>query len=354
MVEGLVLRNELFELTVSHSTGGIQSLKTHRDRSTRVSQRLVFHEAHGPDWRRSHADSDPPALDTQMIAERVEVSQNDTLVGEITSHGRLLDTSSELLARFTQKVRTARGLPAVIVDVELLPERLPHGDIWRSYFGSRLAWKDETLSMRRGHEWRARHAIRQCIESPEWVELSDGVETITCFACGLPFHRRAADTWLDTLLVVAGEERRRFQFALALDEPQPAKAALVLQTCCAPPLAALPSAPSAPQGWLLHVGAKNVLITHIEPLGVEDISGADHFRVGGVSDAAPAAPCGLRLRLLETEGRETQSSVAAFRSLAHARITDFRGNQAAVLSVADGRAQFDIGPYCWIQIEAEW
>ena len=84
----------------------------------------------------------------------------------------------------------------------------------------------------------------------------------------------------------------------------------------------------------MHVGAKNVLSTHIEPL------------------AEPAS--GIRVRLLETEGRDTQTTLAAFRPFTAAWSSDFRGNRTDVLSLADGRAQIDIGPHGWVQIEAEW
>jgi hypothetical protein len=96
----------------------------------------------------------------------------------------------------------------------------------------------------------------------------------------------------------------------------------------------LPSAPSSATGWFLHVGASNVLLTHIEPL------------------AAPQA--GVRVRVLEIEGRETLTTLAAFRPIRAARRTDFRGQPAGVLSVRDGRVEFDIGAHRWIQLEAEW
>src|SRR4029078_13349412 len=49
IADGLTLLTERFELTVSKKTGGIQSLRTLRDRNTRVSQRLVFHHQTGAD-----------------------------------------------------------------------------------------------------------------------------------------------------------------------------------------------------------------------------------------------------------------------------------------------------------------
>ncbi|HWL73597.1 MAG TPA: hypothetical protein VNQ74_06980, partial [Burkholderiaceae bacterium] len=91
LAEDRTLRNERVELTVSNKTGGIQSLRTHRDRGTRVSQRLVFHDETGA------------AQDLQMVADRVEISRNDEWIGEITSTGRLLGAKNKVLARFTQR-----------------------------------------------------------------------------------------------------------------------------------------------------------------------------------------------------------------------------------------------------------
>jgi alpha-mannosidase len=323
LAEDLTLRNELFELNISPKTGGIQSLRTHRDRATRVSQRLVFHNQTGDSINES-----------QMVADQVSVSRNDELVGEITATGRVLDGRKEVLARFTQQTRVARGLAPVIIDVELVPQQMPSGDLWRSYFASRLAWADDSLTVRFGEQWTARETEREQIVSPEWIDIDELSGRITCYALGLPYHRRAASNWLDTLLIAEGETRRRFQFAIGVDQPYPTRAAIAALTAGHPTLAELPGAERAPRGWFLHLPAKNTLLTCVEPL------------------VEPAT--GVRLRILETEGRETRTMLAGFRPFRAARTTDFRGNAIEVLSVSHGSVQFDIGPYGWIQIEAEW
>jgi alpha-mannosidase len=323
MAEDRILRNERLEVTISEATGGIQSVRTYHDRSTRISQRLVFH--------RGRIAS---PQDSQMISEHIRVTRNDALFGEIESTGRLLDSAGEPLAGFTQRVRIARGMPAVFVDVSLEPQRLPDGDLWRSYYASRLACADDAITVRRGGHWMAHETGRERIETPEWVEITDTTGQITCLAFGLPYHRRASPSWLDTLFVVAGEERRQFQFALAVDEAYPCRAALGLATSGQAPLMTLPNDPPASRGWFLHIGARNVVATHLERL------------------AGP--PEKLRLRVLETEGRATTTTLTAFGDFTAAQITDFRGNSTAVLSVNDGHVEFDLEPHGWIQIEAEW
>jgi alpha-mannosidase len=323
LADGRTLRNERLEVTISESTGGIQSVRMHRDRGTRSSQRLVFYQGSG------YSPSQ-----TQMVADEVQITRNDTMIGEIESRGRLLDSAGEVLASFRQCVRITRGLPAVIVEVELEPKRLPEGDVWRSYFASRLAWSDEAISVRRGLQWMGRETAGERIESPEWVEINDGIGTVTCFGLGLAFHRRSSPTWLDTLLLVAGEEMRRFQFAIAVDEAYPTQTALGLLTAGQGSAIQLPVPPPSSRGWFLHVGARNIVVTHIESLALESKA--------------------TRLRLLETEGRDSQTTLTAFRPFSAARTTDFLGNSTGVLSVNDGRVEFDIGAHRWIQIEAEW
>jgi alpha-mannosidase len=326
LADGHKLQNEFLELTVSVATGGIQSLRTHRDRNTRVSQRLIYYK-----HRRGR---DLPTLDTKMIAEHIEITRNDGVLGEITSRGQLLDAADELLARFTQTVRLARGMHAVIVDIQLEPLQPPEGELWNAYFASRLAWSDEAVSFRRGVQWQAHETGRERIESPEFVEISNGVGKIVCFALGLPFHRRPSTTWLDTLLCVAGESRRQFQFALGLDCTYPVQAVLALLTADSACKTTLPYKLPHSHGWFLHVGARNLLVTHLELL--------------------PGERTGICCRILETEGRQVETTLAAYRPFHAARTTDFRANDNEVLSIVDGQVQFTVGPHRWIQIEAEW
>ncbi|HEY3395564.1 MAG TPA: hypothetical protein VGK58_22880 [Lacipirellulaceae bacterium] len=333
LVEGHTLRNESLELTVSAATGGIQSLRTHRDRGTRVSQRLVYQKS-GASRRQSTLERGGANLDTQMIADQLEIGRNDSVVGEIISYGRILDASGELLARFTQTARLVRTLPAAILDIQLDCMKLPTGERWNSYFASRLAWSDEAVTFRRGVQWTARDVARQRIVSPEWIEVSSGEQNIVCLALGLPYHRQAAPTWLDTLLVTEDEDRRQFQIAIALDSMYPTQAALALATAGRPTLAMLPGPLPASRGWFLHVSARNVLLTYCEPLGPER--------------------AGISCRLLETEGRHAEATISAFRPFRSAQTTDFRGNAKSLLSVVDGRVVLDVAPHRWIQFEAEW
>lgn len=334
LLEGHTLRNEHIELTVSDTTGGIQSLRAYRDRRTRVSQRLVMVRDDGFRTLRHAIEDGPPKVETQMVADRVDTAYAGDVFGEIASQGRLLDATGDLLGQFTQRVRVMRGLPVAVVEVEVSPEVLLVGDLWRSYFASRIAWLDEAVSLRSGANWVARDVQGERIESSEWVDISNGTDLITCFGLGLPYHRLAGPTWLDTLLAVPGEKRRRFQFAVGLDCTYPLHAAVSLLASGSAEAVDLPYRLPQPRGWFLHLGARNVLMTHLQPLD----NGQN----------------GVRCRLLETEGRGVATTLEAFRPIRTARITDFRGHGGEVLSVVDGVAQLEIGPRRWRQVEVEW
>jgi hypothetical protein len=270
-----------------------------------------------------------------MLADRVAISRNDDYVGEITSNGRLVDATGAELALFEQRTRVARGLPMAIVAVRLTPNYMPEGDCWNSYFASRLVWRDEAITVRCGVDWTARETTRRRIESPEWIEISDAVGPITCFALGLPYHRLASDNWLDTLLFTAGESRHEFQFAIGLGCHYPAQSALALATTGRSAAVSLHVPPGAARGWFLHVSAKNIIVTHLESL-----DDPEHKRV--------------QLRLLETEGREAVATVSAFLAFKSGRRTNFQGQTIEKLKTTDGKFEVEIGPYQWVQIEAEW
>ncbi len=334
LAQGRTLRNEFLEVVVSESTGGLQSVRTYRDRHTRVSQRLVMHDRRLPRRTGGGVTPDERELETTMVADRVEVGRNDAVAGEIVARGRLLDVDQQLLAEFGQTSRIVRGFPVVIVDVWLRSKLPPEGDIWRSYVASRLAWREEAVTLSHGVDWTARETAQSHIESPEWVDIADAGGHITSFGLGLPLHRLAGTTWLDTLLPVAGGSAERFQFAIGIDCGQPTQTALALLTAGRSSVTTFPSQPASPTGWFFHVGAKHVLITHLQRL------------------AAPRD--GVRLRLLETKGQAVRTSLSAYRPFRVARRTDFRGELVESLTLADGGVPFEIGAHGWIQIEAEW
>jgi alpha-mannosidase len=135
--------------------------------------------------------------------------------------------------------------------------------------------------------------------------------------------------------VVRGETARRFRLGVGLDLSYPAPAALDF---LAPRTMALEKAipPSARSGWLFHLDARNVIVTHWEPV------------------VAEGRVVGFRARLLETEGRRVTAALRCFRPVGSAERIDFGHQPPSELSVADDQIKMDLGPYQFTQIEARW
>jgi alpha-mannosidase len=87
-------------------------------------------------------------------------------------------------------------------------------------------------------------------------------QTLIC-AEGFAYHRRVGERFLDTLLLVQGETRRRFVLHLGLDVPAPvsgARARLIQPTL----LNVVPKGTSPPIGWLVHAAPKDLLVTQLQ------------------------------------------------------------------------------------------
>ena len=190
------------------------------------------------------------------------------------------------------------------------------------------------MTLRRGEQWGARDTTRDEIESPEWVEVDDVIGAVACFSLGLPYHRRSAPICSIRCSSFLARSGGDFSSRLGSKSPALQKWRWQLLTAGQPCNAVVPWQLTSPRGWMLHVAAKNSLVTHLEPL------------------SEPSG--GVRMRLLETEGRETRTAITAYKPFAAARLTDFRGNQLEVLSVNNGRVEVELGPHRWLQIEAEW
>lgn len=327
-----VLTNDLFEVTVSPKTGGIQSLFHFGQRGNRLSQQLALRFGKGAE----------PEYST-MQAEEVRIVRSTTTVGEIASRGVLLNGEGKRVAGFRQTARMLAGSRVLDLAFELDIDEEPRADPWNSYYAARFAWPDETTELWRGVAMQRQKTELQRFEAPEYVQLDSGSGILSMLTGGLPYHRRSDARMLDTLLVVRGESARRFQLAIGVDLPQVAASAIewlspktVLLTSGSPP--------SAPSGWFFHVGAKNLVATHWEPLLEEPA--ADSQPTGRIR--------GFRVRLLETGGLSGRTSLRTFRPVAAARQVDFLGQTLLTLGVEGDKISVDYGAAEWIEIEALW
>ncbi|MCA9101726.1 MAG: hypothetical protein KDA63_11275 [Planctomycetales bacterium] len=363
--DGYRLANEHLTVVIDQHTGGIRSLRGRRDRSNRLSQQLALREPPGPAepgsvWR----DPDEAAFYSVMVADEITVTSSGPAVGEIVARGRLVDHEGHRLAGFAQTVSLARGSQVMHVDVELACDTLPTADPWNAYYASRWAWDDPGAELLRSVGLGRFTTEARRIEAPHFIEINESPRPVTLLSGGLPYHRRCGMRMLDTLLVVAGEQQRRFRLAVGVDLAHPAREAmaLVAPSCWTRdqqgPLAA------GPVGWFFHVDAKNVVATHWEPINAvptaNDISVEKEKSVGDEAAAGdPSRPprsdiVGFRVRLLETEGRSGQVTLQAYRAIAAAQQVDFRGEVLAECTVRDGAAVVETTRYEWVLLEVFW
>jgi alpha-mannosidase len=351
MAEECLLRNDLFEVLINPTTGGLQSIHEYRARGNRMSQQLAYRFGSSEKGRRSDSeDSDEPSEYSTMAADSVETTIATEALGEIVARGRLLDGRDATLATFRQTYRLWRGSRVLLIDVELEPIQEPRHEAWSSYYAARFAWGDETASL-----WRGVHQARQAAESkrfeaPHYIEIESTPELpavverfrgtpptrrTIILTGGLPYHRRSDDRMLDTLLIVRGERQRKFRLGVGIDLTHPIHDAMQL---LAPDTLAFERAPPATgdSGWLLHIDAKNVVATSWEPL----------FEQGSIT--------GFRARLLETAGRPARFALSCFRDLGSARQLDFQGQPLAECQVTEGKVQLEMSAGEWTEVEARW
>ncbi|MHC4176760.1 MAG: hypothetical protein ACYSWU_04595, partial [Planctomycetota bacterium] len=94
--------------------------------------------------------------------------------------------------------------------------------------------------------------------------------------------------------------------------------------------------PPAASGWLFHLDARNVLATHWEPLSSDG-------RVEGV-----------RVRLLETDGRKARLNLRCFRPVRSAQKILPGDALPDELPVKTDQVTVDLGPHEWVELEAHF
>lgn len=378
IADELVLRNEHFSVTISPSTGGIQSIHDFQHRGNRLSQRLALRtpgEAPRPGelWR----DPDETAVYTAMVADSVSIVSSSPVMGEIVSTGGLVDAEGKRLATFRQSVQLWQGSRVVRLHIEIDPLEPLRSDPWNSYIAARFAWNDATAEL-----YRSVHGARQItnarrIESPEFLDMETDGGTITLLAGGHPYHRRVGDRTIDTLLIVRGETARQFTLGIGIDVAHPHVAAHEL---LAPPLL-LPDHSLPPTvaetGWLFHLDTRSVMATHWEaidePAVPNERNAASEAASGEASTGAAGTPpdvipirsatalpstsswpSGFRVRLFDAAGRGGRVLLRTPWPVGMARQTNFLGETLSELSPDGDKIPINFGPHEWLQIEAWW
>ncbi len=336
LAEENVLRNEFFEAIINPITGTLGALHEYGKRGNRLSQQLAL-RLPGPAQKPGDTfrDPDETAVYSVMAADSVEVTAATPALGEITCLGRLLDREGKTLAGFVQKYRVIRGSRVLQIQIGLDPQEQPRADPWNSYYCARFAWPDPSAELFRSlHQTRVPVGGKQ-FEAPHYIDLVTLKNNTTIFTGGLPFHRRHDARMLDSLLITRHERERKFTLGIGVDVKYPLTEAIALLT--GPAIVEQAPCPhSGTTGWLVHVDARNVLVTSCQPL-------IENGRVAG-----------LQLRLLETEGRPAKAALRTFRALAGGQVVNYQGTSLRELDAEEGKVKVELSPHEWIWVTARF
>jgi alpha-mannosidase len=331
------LVNELCEVTIHPETGGIRSIRDLHARGNRLSQQIAMRLSNPVPmpaglWR----DPDEGIIYSQMIADSIEITSGSSVLGEITSRGRLAHSSGRELATFVQRARLPAGRASIEIDIELSPHDEPSADAWSSYYACRFAWQEELCEIRRSVHGASFATDLKRLEAPDFIEIVGTKARTAILTGGLPYHQRIGPRMLDTLLVVHGETARHFRLGIALEHAQPWQAAEELTAPSTVVAGPQPMPGGAASGWLFHLDARHVTATHWQAL-------VEEGRVVGFST-----------RLLELAGHGGSVTLRTYRDVAFAHRTTLTGERAEELPVDGDRIRTEMSGHEWVQLEVRW
>jgi hypothetical protein len=318
LAEGLIVRNEYLEVELDPVTGGMKGIRDTRTQVSRLGQQLIYNPG------------------SRMEAQKIQVTQNGSAVGEIISEGMLFNEQNEELATFKQRFRTWLTRPVVELRIEIHPTHLPTGYPWHAYYGSRFAWRDERTAIFRGINGTGTLTNHTRPQSPDYIELRMGRSNTTIFPGGLPFHQRQGSRMLDVLLIPEGEQGRVFDLTIALDRENLMQTAMGIVTST-PTIETSKGAPHiGPSGWLFHIDAPNLLLTSLRPYSV----------AGGPSRAILA-------QLLETTSFAGNASIRCVRNPVRGALLESSGMAMVELNTQDDSVSLDFsgGDLVRVQID---
>lgn len=265
LAEDGLLRNELFEVILSSSTGGIADVRFHGQRANRVSQQVAF-RYESPKTVPATESTDEystPWAATRCDSLRILSAGPWTAAMEsrCTIHDVIEGTD---LFRFRQVTTVERTVPRITVDITVDPEfgHSVTGNPWMTYLACRFAWDNEAAAISRTQLGQLCGFQGERFEAPDFIEIADEDHRLLILSHGRPYHRRSGHRMLDSLLVVEGQPLPAdgFRFTIAFDEPHPQRVAADLSQ---PLITEEVSSAASTSAWILGCTAKNVQIARI-------------------------------------------------------------------------------------------
>ena len=326
-VRDRVLRNESLVVEIDEATGGIRGIRSPREDTARIGERLVLSGLTGP-------DGSPAA--TRMRSESFEIDYAGPALVQAVARGTLTDPRDDRrLASFHQRYRLWTGRPILELDItlgDLDPDwldRAAEADPWNHHLACRWAWPDPDSMLRRTCLLAPELTEVDRPETPDAFDISTRRQRTALLFGGLAHHRRHGTRMLDTLLIAGREASRTFRLGVVLDLEHPFHAAVdlitpafVVPTDAGPP-------PTGPTGWLFHLDTKAVAVTRVE---YADPSG-------------DGRGWGVVFHLVETAGTPARCRLRTFRNPVWARQIDFQNEPIVDLTVDGDAVLIDLTPH---------
>jgi alpha-mannosidase len=326
IVDEQTLRNEFFEAVVDGQSGGLRSIHLYDQRANLLSQKLSLRLPSGRQSRQSELEAGDYC---RMVCDGLKTTIDNRVVGEIQTSGRIID-GDEPVAEYQQTFRVIRGSRVIHVAVDLNVLKPPTNLPWESYYCSRLAWHDESATLKRSFNETRHEAHSQKLTAPNYIDIETSDFRLSILTGGIPFHHRIGQRMLDTLLVVSGETQRHFEFGIGVNVPDPQFAAYSFSI----PVIELESVMKSPEhAWLFRCEPKNLVVTGAE--------------------FDPANPRALRLRLQETQCKSGAARISMSRNIISARRINFLGEEMSPIKINNGAAEFSFIAQDFIQIELQ-
>ena len=326
IVDEMMLRNEFFEAQIDEHSGGLRSIHLYDHRDNLLSQKLSLRV---PSGRRSRHSEFEAGEYCRMVCDSVSTTIDNRAVGEITTSGRIVD-GEETVAEFQQSFRVVRGDRVIHTTVELDTKRATKNQPWESYYCSRLAWHDESATLKRSFNESRHDAQSQKLVAPNYIDIETPQFRMSLLTGGIPFHQRVGQRMLDSLLVVTGENRRTFEFGLGVNLPDPQS---IANTFKLPTVDIGCHVQKPAQAWLVKCEPRNLVVTNMA------IDRHDPKR--------------LTMRLVETQCKSGTAKIALARDIVSARRLNFGGLELHDVKVEGSVAQFEYQAQDYIQIELQ-
>ncbi|MDR3232242.1 MAG: hypothetical protein LBT46_01005 [Planctomycetaceae bacterium] len=315
-----LLENGYFQAKFDAASGMLRSVFTSKSRFNLLSRQLAFFSGHEY---------------SIQAADKITVTKNTPLAGELEITGRLVMPGGTVAARYSETVRVRRESQLLEFSLHLTPlsgicpsenclsesggksDETPESAA--SYFAVRYAWNDNTFDLCGGISDGLYPLTSKRLTAPLFIDLRNTNQSLTFFAQGLPLHRRVAAQQLDTCLA-AVESHYRSALGVNVKHPVPVSQAFLYDNT-----PAAGGGHSAGQSyWFFQIESHRVVALHWEPL---------------IKDANAA---GFIVYLLETEGRRAHFALRMFRNPAEAAAINLLGGEVKTLKTDGDAVLMDI------------